>query len=138
MINKVILVGHLGRDPEIRSTTSGTPVTNLSLATNHRWKDADGNRQEQAEWHTVVCFGRLAEVAGQYLTRGRLVYVEGRIRTRPWEDPDSGQTRYWTEIVCENLQVLDRREGAVAPPGALGAEPTDQTTPEPVGDDIPF
>ncbi len=99
MINKVILVGNLGRDPEIRSTVSGTPVATLSLATNRRWKDREGDRQEQTEWHRVVCFGRQAEVAAQYLSRGRQIYVEGRIQTRSWEDGQTGETKYSTEVV---------------------------------------
>ncbi len=111
MVNKVILVGNLGRDPEIRSTTSGTPVANLSIATNRKWKDRDGNRQEQTEWHRVVVFGRQAEVAGQYLSRGRQIYLEGRLQTRSWEDRQTGETKYSTEIVCENFQMLGRRDG---------------------------
>ena len=109
MINKVILVGNLGRDPEVRSTTSGMPVANFSIATNRRWKDRDGNRQEQTEWHQVVCFGRQAEIAGQYLQRGRQIYVEGRLQTRSWDDQQSGEKRYRTEIVCENFQMLGQR-----------------------------
>jgi single-strand DNA-binding protein len=109
MVNKVILIGNLGRDPEVRSTTSGMPVANFSLATNRRWKDRDGNRQEQTEWHNIVCFGRQAEVAGQYLRRGKQIYVEGRIQTRSWEDRQSGEKKYRTEIVCENFQMLGQR-----------------------------
>ncbi len=138
MINKVILVGNLGRDPEVRSTASGIAVANLSLATNRRWKDSDGNRQEQTEWHTVVCFGRQAEIAGQYLSRGRQIYVEGRIQTRSWEDEGTGETRYPTEIVCENFQMLGQRGSVVESPSALGPEPTAQTGPAQEGDDISF
>ena len=126
MINKVILVGNLGRDPEIRSTASGMPVANLSVATKRRWKNRDGNRQEQTEWHNVVCFGRQAEIAGQYLSRGRQIYVEGRIQTRSWED-STGETRYRTEIVCENFQMLGQREAALAPSRA--AEAPDHASP---------
>ncbi len=136
MVNKVILVGNLGRDPEIRKAASGSPVANLSLATNRRWKDRDGNRQEQTEWHTIVCFGRQAEIAGQYLSRGRQIYVEGRIQTRCWEDESTGETRYRTEIVCENFQMLGQRaasvEGAPAPGAPVDFEP------KPEDDDIPF
>ncbi len=136
MINKVILVGNLGRDPEIRSTASGVPVANLSLATNRRWKDRDGNRQEKTEWHRIVVFGRQAEVAGQYLTRGRQIYVEGRIQTRSWEDPQTGETRYATEIVCENFQMLGGRgSNGDARPEPV---PADDMGPEPEDDDIPF
>ncbi len=137
MINKVILLGNLGRDPEIRSTTSGTSVANLSLATNRRWKDRDGNRQEHTEWHRIVCFGRQAEVAGQYLSRGRQIYVEGRLQTRSWEDRETGQTRYATEVVCGNFQMLDRRDGT-ADTGVPGMSSDHQTGPEPEDDDIPF
>lgn len=135
MINKVILVGNLGRDPEIRSTASGTPVANLSLATNRRWKDSGGNPQEQTEWHRIVCFGRQAEIAGQYLSRGRQLYVEGRLQTRSWEDRETGETRYSTEIVCESFQMLGRRTDGGAAPAAPGAE---DHGPEPEDDDIPF
>jgi len=109
MINKVFLLGNLGRDPEIRTTTSGMPVANFSLATNRRWTDRDGNRQEQAEWHNIVCFGRQAEVAGQYLTRGKQIHVEGRIQTRSWDDRQTGEKKYRTEIVCERFQMLGQR-----------------------------
>ncbi|MEE8523440.1 MAG: single-stranded DNA-binding protein [Thermoanaerobaculia bacterium] len=108
-LNKVFLIGNLGRDPEIRSLPSGAPVANFSLATNRRWNDREGNRQEQTEWHNIVCFGRQAEVAGQYLNRGRQIHVEGRIQTRSWEDRQSGEKRYRTEIVCENFQMLGPR-----------------------------
>ncbi len=109
MLNKVFLIGNLGRDPEIRSLPSGQPVANFSLATNRRWNDRDGNRQEQTEWHNIVCFGRQAEVAGQYLNRGKQIHVEGRIQTRSWEDRQTGEKRYRTEIVCENFQMLGQR-----------------------------
>ena len=135
MINKVILIGNLGRDPEMRATKSGVAVANLSLATNRRWKDKDGERQEQTEWHHVVCFGRQAEVAGQYLARGRQVYVEGRLQTRSWEDPDTGEKRYRTEIVCENFQMLGQRE---APSAAAPEAPAQDPGPEPGDDDISF
>ncbi len=138
VINKVILVGNLGRDPEIRSTASGIPVANLSLATNRRWKDREGDRQEQTEWHNVVCFGRQAEIAGQYLSRGRQIYVEGRIQTRSWEDRNTGETRYRTEIVCENFQMLGQREGTVEPPSATEPPLQGDPGPEPASDDIPF
>ena len=109
MVNKVFLIGNLGRDPEIRSTQSGQPVANFSLATNRRWTDRNGQRQEQTEWHNVVCFGRQAEVAGQYLQKGRQIFVEGRIQTRSWDDRQTGEKRYRTEILCENFQMLGQR-----------------------------
>ncbi len=136
MINKVILVGNLGRDPEIRSTASGMPVANLSVATNRRWKDRDGNPQEQTEWHNVVCFGRQAEITGRYLSRGRQIYVEGRIQTRSWEDKRTGETRYRTEVVCENFQMPGQRQAGIEP----SPQPPHQDEPEgaPItGDDVP-
>ena len=110
MVNKVILIGNLGRDPEIRSTTSGMAVANFSLATNRKWNDRDGNRQEQTEWHNIVCFGRQAEIAGQYLTRGKKIYVEGRLQTRSWDDRNTGEKKYRTEVVCDNFQMLGSRQ----------------------------
>jgi len=109
MLNKVFLIGNLGRDPEIRSTQSGQPVANFSLATNRRWTDRNGQRQEQTEWHNVVCFGRQAEIAGQYLQKGRQIFVEGRIQTRSWDDRQTGEKRYRTEILCDNFQMLGQR-----------------------------
>jgi single-strand DNA-binding protein len=140
MINKAILIGNLGRDPEIRSTTSGMPVANFSLATTRKWKDKDGSRQEQTEWHNVVCFGRQAEIAGQYLTKGRQVYIEGRIQTRSWDDKNSGEKKYRTEIVCENFQMLGSRgDSHGAPPDSAYTE-ADQGGAGGGGedDDIPF
>jgi single-strand DNA-binding protein len=109
MINKVILVGNLGRDPEVRTTPSGQPVAKFSVATTRRWKDRDGNRQEATEWHNITCWGRQAEVAGQYLTKGRQIYVEGRLQTDSWEDRETGKKMYRTEIICENFQMLGQR-----------------------------
>lgn len=111
MVNKVILIGNLGRDPEVRSTPSGQPVATLSVATSHKWSDKNGDRQERTEWHTVVIWGRGAEIAGQYLTRGRQVYIEGRLQTRSWEDKTSGEKRYKTEIVCDEFKMLGNRGG---------------------------
>ncbi len=137
MLNKVMLIGNLGRDPEIRTTPSGQPVANFTLATNRRWTDRDGNRQEQTEWHRVVCWGKQAEIAGQYLRKGKQVYVEGRLQTRSWEDRTSGEKRYATEIVCENFQMLGSRGGG---DGLDAGEPPSR--PEAPGaladDDIPF
>jgi single-strand DNA-binding protein len=109
-VNKVILIGNLGRDPETRYTADGAAITNVSVATTRRYKDASGQQQEETEWHRVAFFGRLAEIAGEYLRKGRPVYVEGRLRTRKWQDKD-GQDRYTTEIVAENMQMLGSREG---------------------------
>ena len=117
MVNKVILIGNLGRDPEVRSTPSGQTVTSFSLATNRKWRDRDGNRQEQTEWHSIVCWGRQAEVAGQYLVRGKKIYVEGRLQTTSWEDRQSGEKKYRTEVVCENFQMLGGNGNGHGPAG---------------------
>ncbi len=116
MINKVILIGHLGRDPEVRSTQAGTAVANFTVATNRRWTDRDGQRQEETEWHRIVVWGRQAEIAGQYLRRGRQVYIEGRLQTRSWEDRQTGEKRWTTEVICENFQMLGSRGDAGGPP----------------------
>jgi single-strand DNA-binding protein len=109
-VNKVILIGNLGRDPETRYTADGAAITNVSIATTRKYKDASGQQQEETEWHRVAFFGRLAEIAGEYLRKGRSVYVEGRLRTRKWTDKD-GNEKYTTEIVAENMQMLGSREG---------------------------
>ena len=110
-VNKVILLGNLGRDPETRYTADGAAITNISVATTRRFKNAAGEQQEETEWHRVSFFGRLAEIAGEYLRKGRPVYVEGRIRTRKYQDKETGQDRYSTEIVAESMQLLGSREG---------------------------
>ncbi len=142
MVNKVILVGNLGRDPELRSTPSGQQVASFSLATNRRWKDRDGNRQEQTEWHDIVCWGRQAEVAGQYLTKGKQIYVEGRLQTRSWEDRQSGEKKYRTEVICENFQMLGSRGGFDGGGGRQSGSsqgPSQEPPPAaPDDDDIPF
>ncbi len=110
MVNKVILVGNVGRDPELRYTASGTAVANFSLATSRRYKDRDGNRQEQTEWHRVVAWARTAEIVNQYANKGKQLFIEGRLQTRQWEDRD-GNTRYTTEVVADNIQLLGRAGG---------------------------
>lgn len=126
MYNKAFLIGNLGRDPEIRSTQSGQPVANFSIATNRRWTDRNGQRQEQTEWHNIVCFGRQAEIAGQYLQKGRQIFVEGRIQTRSWDDRQTGEKRYRTEIVCDNFQMLGQRGDYEGGGGGYGAPDQDQ------------
>lgn len=116
-VNKVILIGNLGRDPETRYSPDGAPITNVSIATSRKYKDASGQLQEETEWHRVVFFGRLAEIAGEYLRKGRPVYVEGRLKTRKWTDKE-GNDKYSTEIVAENMQMLGSREGG----GGLDAD----------------
>jgi single-strand DNA-binding protein len=110
-VNKVILIGNLGRDPETRYSTSGAAITNITVATSRQWKDkASGEKREETEWHRVVFYDRLAEIAGEYLKKGRPVYVEGRLKTRKWQDKE-GQDRYTTEIIAEEMQLLGSREG---------------------------
>ena len=112
-VNKVILLGNLGRDPETRYTTGGDAVTNLNIATSEQWKDKSGEKQERTEWHRVVLFGRQAEIAGEYLKKGRSVYIEGRLQTRKYTDKD-GVEKYSTEIVADRMQLLGSREGGGA------------------------
>jgi single-strand DNA-binding protein len=108
-VNKVILVGRLGKDPEIRSIPSGTSVAKFTLATDDKFTDRQGEKQERTEWHNVVAWGKLAEICGQYLRKGKLVYIEGSLRTDSWEDKESGQKKYRTEVIAQNMQMLDRR-----------------------------
>jgi single-strand DNA-binding protein len=118
-VNKVILIGNLGRDPEVRYTPSGSAVCNVSIATTRSWKNKEsGEKQEETEWHRVVFFDRLAEIAGEYLKKGRSVYVEGRLRTRKWQDKE-GKDNYTTEIFALEMQMLGSREGMGS--GAAGA-----------------
>jgi single-strand DNA-binding protein len=110
-VNKVILIGNLGRDPEVRYAPSGSAICNVTLATSRQWKDkTSGEKQEETEWHRVVFYDRLAEIAGEYLKKGRPVYVEGRLKTRKWTDKD-GVEKYTTEIVADQMQLLGGREG---------------------------
>ena len=110
-VNKVIIIGNLGRDPEVRYTPSGSAVCNVSVATTRNWKNKDsGDKQEETEWHRVVFYDRLAEIAGEYLKKGRPVYVEGRLKTRKWQDKE-GRDTYTTEIIAEQMQLLGGREG---------------------------
>jgi single-strand DNA-binding protein len=110
-VNKVIIIGNLGRDPEVRYTPSGAAVCNVSVATTRNWKNRDsGEKQEETEWHRVVFYDRLAEIAGEYLKKGRPVYVEGRLKTRKWQDKE-GKDNYTTEIIAEQMQMLGSREG---------------------------
>ena len=109
-VNKVILIGNLGADPETRYLPSGDAVTNIRIATTENWKDKSGEKQEHTEWHRIAFFGKLAEIAGEYLKKGSPVYVEGRIRTRKWQDKE-GQDRYSTEIVADRMQLLGARGG---------------------------
>jgi len=131
-LNKVMIIGNLGRDPELRYTSGGTPVADFSVATTERWKNADGEQQEHTEWHNVVVWRRLAEVAGEYLKKGSRVYVEGKIRTRSWEGQD-GNKRYKTEILADSFIMLDSRGETGRAVGDSGFEPDEISD-----DDIPF
>ena len=160
-VNKVILVGNLGRDPEVRYMPNGDAVANFSIATTETWKDKQGNRQEKTEWHNIVMYRRLAEIAGEYLKKGSSVYIEGRLQTRKWQDKQ-GNDRYTTEIIADQLQMLGGRNSnaagqtpgqdhGAASPSQPGGPPADGTPPPPrrkdpapggnfddMDDDIPF
>ncbi len=155
-VNKVILIGNLGRDPETRYTTGGDAVTNLRIATTETWKDKAGEKQEKTEWHTVVLFGRQAEIAGEYLKKGRPVYIEGRLQTRKYTDKE-GVEKYSTEIVGDRMQLLGGREGggggggdvefsagasasrpASGERGKAGGAAPKKSNPDDLDDDIPF
>ena len=129
-VNKVILVGNLGQDPESRFTPQGTAVTNLSVATNESWKDQNGDIQERTEWHRVVMYGRMAETAVEYMRKGQMVYVEGRLNTREWEDQNQVK-RKTTEIRCDNFTMLGRRGDGTPQNSGTGNS-------EKVDDDLPF
>ena len=122
-INKVILVGNLGQDPEVRYTPAGAAVTTISVATTEAWNDKEGNKQERTEWHRVVFFRRLAEIAGEYLKKGSQVYIEGQLRTNKWQDK-SGADRYTTEIIANEMQMLGGRPGSGGGMGGGGGMPS--------------
>jgi single-strand DNA-binding protein len=141
-VNKVILVGNLGRDPEIRYTPSGQAVANFTLATSENFTNREGKREERTEWHRIVVWGKTAELCTQYLAKGRSVYIEGRLQTREWEDKE-GQKRRTTEVVAQSVQFLGGPRGAGG--GTGGGAPRDgggfaggDESPPPQGDDIPF
>jgi single-strand DNA-binding protein len=148
-VNKVTLLGNLGKDPEVKYTPSGTPVAKLALATNERFKDKEGQWQDRTEWHNVVLWQRLAEIAGEYLKKGSKVYIEGKLQTRSWEDKQTNQKRYMTEIVGNDLVLLSGRgDGESSGSSRSGGNHFDQRTPEPepvsanaspiTDEDIPF
>ena len=136
-VNKMILVGNLGQDPEVKKTSGGGTITTIGVATSEYWKDKEtGEKKEQTEWHRVVFFNRLADVAGEYLKKGSQVYIEGRLQTRKWQD-DDGNDRYTTEILANNMQMLGSK-GSV---GVQGSSDNSKPSPAPVDDfddDIPF
>jgi len=151
-VNKVILVGNLGKDPEIKYTPSGTPVAKFSLATNERYKDKAGEWQDRTEWHNIVAWQRLAEIVGEYVKKGSKLYIEGRLQTSSWEDKQSGEKKYRTEIVAQDLVLLGGRgegdsEGRFSRGAAASQTPMDQRVPhtdevahsaEITDEDIPF
>ncbi|HEX4986279.1 MAG TPA: single-stranded DNA-binding protein [Burkholderiales bacterium] len=150
-VNKVILIGNLGRDPEVRYLPSGDAVANVTLATTETWKDKSGEKQEQTEWHRVAMFGKTAEIAGEYLKKGSQVYIEGRLQTRKWTDKE-GQERYTTEIRADRMQMLGSRSGGSermaaqdddaparsAPPAKKPATASKGGNFDDLEDDIPF
>ena len=134
-LNKVILIGNLGQDPEARFTPQGTAVCNLSVATNESWKDQNGEMQDRTEWHRVVMYGRMAETATEYMKKGQMVYVEGRLNTREWEDQNQIKRRT-TEIRCDNFTMLGKRSDSSGPPSST---PDSSMKPDSgVDDDLPF
>lgn len=139
MINKVILVGRLGADPEVRYTPDGLMITNLRLATDEVRKDRNGERLQKTEWHRVVTFGKLAEICGKYLSKGRLIYVEGKIRTQQWQDKD-GNKRYTTDIIASNMQMLESKGGARPDDAtsAYDAMPPFPDSDSMIEEDVPF
>ncbi len=136
-VNKVILVGNLGADPEMRYTPSGTAVANFNIATSEVRKNKEGQKETQTEWHKIVAFGRLAEICGEYLSKGKQVYVEGRIQNRTWEDRD-GNKRYTTEIIINTMQMLGSKEGVRADAGAPQGGPPETDAPAADIEDVPF
>jgi single-strand DNA-binding protein len=138
-VNKVILIGNLGKDPEVRYTANGKAVARFSLATSEVWNDAEGNRQERTEWHNIIVWGKQGETCGQYLAKGRQCYIEGSIRSRSYDDK-SGQKRYITEIIAQRVRFLGGGGGTRVAPEAEGEAPGEAPAVQgpPLDDDIPF
>lgn len=146
-LNKVMLIGRLGTDPELRYTPQGTPITTFRMAVSRQWRDGDGNPHDETDWFTVVAWNRLAEICGQYLHKASRVYIEGRLQNRSWDDQQSGEKRYRTEIVASDMIVLDGRQrdederGSGRAPGHTSARGPGRTGDATIGfgeDDIPF
>jgi single-strand DNA-binding protein len=138
-VNKVILVGNVGQDPEVKYTASGVPVAKVSLATNDRFKDRNEQWQDRTEWHSIVAWQRLAEIVGEYVRKGSKLYVEGKLQTSSWEDKQTGEKRYRTEIVVREILLLSSREnGPEGRQTTAGEKSTPDSVPTPVDDDIPF
>jgi single-strand DNA-binding protein len=139
-LNRVMLIGNLGKDPELRYTTSGVAMATFSLATNESWKDQDGNLQERTEWHNIVAWKKLAEICGEWLKKGKKIYVEGRIQTRSYDDKNTGAKKYMTEIVADNIIMLDSKsagEGGQSSAGAVSEAAPAQAAGR-VDEDLPF
>jgi single-strand DNA-binding protein len=136
-LNKAILIGNLGKDPELSYTASGVAVAKFSIATNERWKDQDGNLQERTEWHNIVVWRKLAEICGQYLKKGSKVYLEGKLQTRSWDDKNTGVKRYTTEIVADDMIMLDAKGSGMNDSGSA-VQPVAEQSAEPEKDDLPF
>jgi single-strand DNA-binding protein len=136
MVNKAILIGRLGKDPEVRYTPDGTMVTNFNLATDEQWKDKNGEKVQKTEWHRIVTFGKLAEICGNYLVKGKLVFIEGRIQTRSWEDKD-GVKRFTTEIIASDMKMLDSKGQGQAKAGGDAADAAVGSNGTPM-EDVPF
>lgn len=140
-LNKAMLIGNLGKDPELRYTPSGVAVATFSVATNESWKDQDGNLQERTEWHNIVAWRKLAEICGEYLKKGKKVFIEGRIQTRSYDDKNTGAKKYITEIVADNLIMLDGRGNASEGPSHAPTASADVVEPGTGGakdEDLPF
>ena len=135
-LNKVLLIGHLGKDPELSYTAGGVAVSKFSIATNERWKDDGGNFQEKTEWHNIVAWRKLAEICGQYLHKGSKVYLEGKLQTRSWDDKNTGIKRYITEIVADDLIMLDSKPATDE--GQESGRTQEPQAPGPEKDDLPF
>jgi single-strand DNA-binding protein len=137
MVNKVILIGRLGKDPDVRYTPDGTMVTNFNLATDEQWKDKNGEKVQKTEWHRIVTWGKLAEICGNYLVKGKLVFIEGRIQTRSWEDKE-GVKRFTTEIIASNMQMLDSKGQNKAEDTSFDVASTSSNDGNSPLDDVPF
>jgi single-strand DNA-binding protein len=144
MVNKVILIGRLGKDPELRSTAGGQTVARFSLATDEKFTDRNGEKQERTEWHNIVVWGKLAEICGQFLRKGKLVYIDGSIRSDSWDDKETGQKKYKTEIVAQNMKMLDRKgdseEGSYSGSGSYAGARKGTAPAQEIEDDdeVPF
>lgn len=137
MVNKVILVGRLGKDPEVKYTPDGTMVTSFTIATSEKYKDKNGEKTEKTEWHNITTFGKLAEICGNYLVKGKLVFLEGRIQTRSWEDKE-GVKRYRTDIIASNMQMLDSKGQSKTDDASVDTASTNNNDGAAPLDDVPF